>query len=67
MISQTNASAIRATYPSKTNEAKEQKQTASVSSHSEVSKVDELKKSIDSGEYKVDVDALSQKMADALL
>ncbi|HIP20261.1 MAG TPA: hypothetical protein EYG70_03970 [Sulfurimonas sp.] len=67
MISQTNASATRATYPSKTSEVKEQKQTANVSSDSEASKVDELKESIDSGEYKVDVDALSQKMADSLL
>ena len=67
MISQTNGSAIRAAYPSKASDVKEQKQTATVSSHSEASKVDELKKSIDSGEYKVDIEALSQKMADSLL
>ena len=67
MISQTNTSAIRAAYPSKVNEAKEQKQTETVSSHGEESKVDELKRSIDSGEYKVDIEALSQTMADSLL
>ncbi|MDF1884281.1 flagellar biosynthesis anti-sigma factor FlgM [Sulfurimonas sp. SAG-AH-194-C21] len=67
MISQTNGSAIAAAYPSKANEVKEQKQTETVSSQGENSKVDELKKSIDSGEYKVDINALSQKMADSLL
>ena len=67
MISQTNGSAIRAAYPSKASDVKEQKQTATVSSHSETSKVDELKKSVDSGEYKVDIQALSEKMADSLL
>ncbi|CAI6145394.1 MAG: hypothetical protein SPLUMA1_SPLUMAMAG1_00005 [uncultured Sulfurimonas sp.] len=67
MISQTNSSEIRAAYPSKVNEAKKQKQTELVSSDGEANKLDELKKSIDSGEYKVDIDALSQKMADSLL
>ena len=67
MISQTNSSAIRSAYPSKVNETKEHKQAATVSSQGETSKIDELKKSVDSGEYKVDIDALSQKMADSLL
>ncbi|MDF1879293.1 flagellar biosynthesis anti-sigma factor FlgM [Sulfurimonas sp. SAG-AH-194-C20] len=67
MISQTNSSAIRTAYSSKTNETQEQKKTATNSSQTETSKVDELKESIGSGEYKVDIDALSQKMADSLL
>lgn len=67
MISQTNSSAIRAAYPSKTSDVKEQKQAATVSSQSDTSKIDELKESIDSGEYKVDIQALSEKMADSLL
>ncbi len=67
MISQTNSSVIAAAYPNKASDVKEQKQTQTVSSHGEAKKVDELKKSIDSGEYKVDIEALSQKMADSLL
>jgi len=67
MISQTNTSAIAAAYPSKASDVKEQKQTQTAPSHGEASKVDELKRSIDSGEYKVDIEALSQKMADSLL
>jgi len=66
MISQTNNSALRAAYPNKVNESKEPKQ-ASVSSQNETSKVEELKESIDSGEYKVNIQALSEKMADSLL
>ncbi|MDQ7042159.1 MAG: flagellar biosynthesis anti-sigma factor FlgM [Sulfurimonas sp.] len=67
MISQTNGSVVSAAYQNKSNTLKEQKLTVAVSSSHETSKVDELKKSIDSGEYKVDLNALSQKMADALL
>lgn len=67
MISQTNNSAITAAYPNKASDVKEQKQTETVSSQTEAKKVDELKRSIDSGEYQVDIEALSQKMADSLL
>ena len=67
MISQTNSSFIRSSYPTKVNESKDTKQAEIVSSHNETSKVQELKESIDSGAYKVDIDALSQKMADTLL
>jgi len=66
MISQTNNSALRAAYPNKASEAKEPKQAA-VSTQSETSKVEKLKESIDSGEYKVDIQALSEKMAESLL
>ncbi len=67
MISQANSSAVSTAYPSKMNETQEHKKTATSSSDGEVSKVDELKESISSGEYKVNIDALSQKMADSLL
>ncbi len=67
MISQTTSTNIRATFPSKTNEVKEQKQSVDVSSQGETSKLEALKESIDSGEYKVDIQALSEKMADSLL
>lgn len=67
MISQTNSSALRSAYPSKTNDTQEPKRAQAVSPQNEMSKTEALKKSIDSGEYKVDINALSQKMADALL
>ena len=67
MISQANNSVIRSAYPSKLNESKDEKQTQTVSSKMQTSKTEELKVSIDSGAYKVDIDALSKKMADSLL
>jgi len=67
MISQTNSATIRAAYPSKTNEAKEQKQVSTPTFQGDTNKIDELKESIDSGGYKVDIQALSENMADSLL
>ena len=67
MISQTNSSAVQAAYQSKTAESKEAKTSTSVSKESDKSKVEQLKESIDSGEYKVNIQALSEKIADSLL
>ena len=67
MISQTNSSAVHASYQSKTTESKESKQSASVAKQGNTSKLDQLKESIDSGEYRVNIQALSEKMADSLL
>ena len=67
MISQANSATVRAAYPSKTNETKAQKQTTDVSSQGNTSKTEQLKESIDSGEYKVNIQALSEKIADTLL
>ena len=67
MISQTNNSAIRAAYPSKTHEAKETKQNTQTTTQNESSRVDQLKESIGSGEYKVNLEATAQKMAKSLL
>ena len=66
MISQTNNTALRATYPTKINEAREPKQT-SLKTENEASRVDQLKEAIGSGTYKVNLEALSEKMADSLL
>jgi anti-sigma28 factor (negative regulator of flagellin synthesis) len=66
MISQTNNMALRAAYPSKVNEAREPKQT-NILTENETTKVDQLKEAIGSGEYKVNIEALSEKMADSLL
>ena len=67
MISQANSSALRASYPSNTGDTKATKTTTSVSQNASTSKVDQLKESIDSGAYKVNVQELSEKMADSLL
>ncbi len=66
MISQTNNTALRTAYPSKVNEAREPK-GANIASQNETSRVDQLKEAIGSGEYKVNIEALSEKMADSLL
>ncbi len=67
MISQTNNTAIRVAYPSKTHEAKETKQNAQTTAQNESNRVGQLKESIGSGEYKVNLEATAQKMAESLL
>ena len=67
MISQTTNTAIRAAYQSKTHEAKETKNNTQTTTQNESSRVDQLKESIGSGEYKVNLEATAQKMAESLL
>jgi anti-sigma28 factor (negative regulator of flagellin synthesis) len=69
MISQTNSSALRTAYASAFGEAKDTKQAtgASVSKQGDTSKIEKLKDAIGSGEYKVDLQALSEKIAQELL
>jgi len=69
MISGINSSLVRNAYASSTNENKEIKPNAKLtaSSDSSENKIEKLKEAIDSGEYRVDLSALSQKMADELL
>jgi len=67
MISKTNSSVIRASYPSKASEVKQTKDSLKVSQQNDTNKVKQLKESINSGEYKVNVEALSKKIADSLL
>jgi len=69
MISQTNSSSIRTAYANSFGETKSTKNTATgtVSRQGDLSKIDSLKESLASGEYKVDLDALSKKIADELL
>jgi len=66
MISQTNNMALRTAYPTKINESREPRQAAT-KADTQQSKVDQLKEAIGSGSYKVNIDALSEKMADSLL
>ncbi len=67
MITQANSSAVRTTYLSNTGDAKVSKATASSLQETSTSKTDKLKESINSGEYKVNVQSLSEKIADSLL
>jgi len=69
MISQYNGSALRTAMNNNLGEAKEAKQTATVANAklTGLNKIEQLKESIDSGEYKVDLSALSEKMAQELL
>jgi anti-sigma28 factor (negative regulator of flagellin synthesis) len=67
MISNINSSTILNSY--NRNENKEIKPNAKLASSKDGSqtKIEKLKEQIDSGEYKVDLSALSKKMADELL
>lgn len=67
MISQTNSSTLGVAYQSKTTQAKETRENTVISQQGDTSKIEQLKESIGSGEYKVNVQALSQKIAESLL
>ena len=67
MISQTTNSTVRMAYQSKTNGSKETKQSTQSTTQNERSRVDQLKESINSKEYKVNIQATAQKMAENLL
>jgi flagellar biosynthesis anti-sigma factor FlgM len=69
MISNINSSITSSTYSTLQSDAKEIKQNAKVSTSKESgqSRIERLKESINSGEYKVDLTALASKMADELL
>ena len=69
MISQVNSSAIRNAYANNFGESREisRKQNSTISKQGDLSKIEQLKSSIESGEYKVDLQMLSEKIADELL
>jgi len=69
VISNVNSSLVRNSYSNNLNENKEIKPNAKLTTSEDGSKnkIEELKESIDSGKYKIDLSALSQKMADELL
>ncbi|MEA3371879.1 MAG: flagellar biosynthesis anti-sigma factor FlgM [Campylobacterota bacterium] len=68
MISQTNSSAVRTAYANSFGESKEAKATdATVSKQGDTSKIERIKESLEAGEYKVDLEALSKKIAEELL
>ena len=69
MISQTNSSAIRSAYASNFGESKDVNKNGSttISAQGDLSKVDQIKEALESGEYKINLQALSEKIADELL
>jgi anti-sigma28 factor (negative regulator of flagellin synthesis) len=68
MISNIGSSGIQTAYNLNENK-KDLKPNAKVASmqNGSQTKIEHLKESIDSGEYKIDLSALSQKMADELM
>ena len=69
MISQTNSASLRSAYASNLGEPKDisKKGAATISTQGDTSKVDQIKEALESGEYKINLQALSEKIADELL
>ena len=73
MISKADSVAVRNAYSNNSNDVKQaqkavsQKAEANISTQGDMSKIDQIKSSIESGEYKINLEALSQKIADELL
>ena len=69
MISQVGSAGVASAYSNnlKENKTTAQKSVSEVTKQGDMSKVDKIKESIESGEYKIDLQALSEKIADELL
>jgi anti-sigma28 factor (negative regulator of flagellin synthesis) len=69
MISQVNGAAIRSAYQNGETQVKNERKSnqIEVSKQGDASKVDAIKEAIEKGEYRVNLEALSQKIADELL
>ncbi|MDQ7059638.1 MAG: flagellar biosynthesis anti-sigma factor FlgM [Sulfurimonas sp.] len=68
MISQLNSTNVRAAYTNNSSDTKEVgKKATTLSSQGDLSKVDQIKVALESGEYKLNLQALSEKIADELL
>ncbi len=71
MISQVNGAGVTSIYANNSNnkiqKGATQKAESIISSQGDKSKVDQIKESITSGTYKIDLQALSQKIAEELL
>ncbi len=66
MISRVNSSVAQTIYAKNASENKV-KENVGTENAKDSNKVEQLKESINSGEYKVDLSSLSKKMADELL
>ena len=68
MISQVNSANVRNAYTNNSSDNKEvSKKATTLSSQGDLSKVDQIKEALESGEYKINLQALSEKIADELL
>jgi len=69
MISQMNNSSVANAYTSGLGNTKTSKVSANttVSKQGDTSKIEQIKESLASGEYKIDLEALSKKIADELM
>ncbi len=69
MISKYNSSTIGSAYASNQPESKEvtKKAETSISKQGDMSKVEKIKEALESGEYKINLQALSEKIAEELL
>lgn len=68
MISQVNSAAVRLAYTNGSEDTKDTKRPSSnVSKQGDTSKIEKLKESLESGEYKVNLQTLSEKIAEELL
>lgn len=69
MISQSNSASLRSAYASNFGEPKDvtKKTATTISTQGDLSKVDQIKEALESGEYKINLQALSEKIADELL
>jgi len=69
MISQVNSLAVQNAYSSNLGESKTGSKRAgtSVSSQGDMSRIEKIKQSVDAGSYKIDLQVLSEKIADELM
>ena len=68
MISHINGAAVASAYTNdKVQRGASQKAESTISTQGDKSKVDQIKESIESGTYKMDLQALSEKIAEELL
>ncbi len=69
MISQVNSANVRNTYANNVGEKKEvsEKSGATVSKQGDTSKVEQIKEALEAGEYKINLQALSQKISEELM
>ncbi len=67
MISSVNGSLLKATYQEPTVKSKEQEKSAqSVTKQGDTSRIEELKASIEKGEYRVNIEELAKRIAQEL-
>jgi len=69
MISQVNSGNVRTAYTSNSGESREvsQKSETKISKQGDTSKVEQIKEALESGEYKINLQALSEKIAEELM